>query len=95
MNTATTKITTPAQANAAFAHLFDEGEGYGPGLRADGLRMSVEDAEAELLNDSASRFRLDLSDNGIRVVQSTDGSLTGLRDDAGEGAWAIVIEVAP
>ncbi len=88
------KITTRDEANAAYVHLFDAGEGYGPGQRGDGRRAPVEDVIDGMLDEVGAKVRHDLSADGLNVVQRGDGSLVGLRDDAGEGAWAIVIEVS-
>ena len=88
-----TRITTRDGANAVYVHLLGEGEGYRAGLLADGMGMSVEDAIDGMLDGWGARLRNDLCGDGLNVVQCTDGSLVGLRDDAGEGAWAIVIEV--
>lgn len=86
-------ITTPAEANATFRHMFDAGEGYGPGLRGDSTRQSVETTIDDMLDEPAARLRSDLGGDGLTVVQNGDGVLVGLRDDAGEGAWAIVLGV--
>lgn len=87
-------MTTRDEANAVYVHLFDADQGYGPGLRYDGTRSSVEDTIDDMLDEPGARLRNNLSGNGLDVVQRADGSLVGLRDDAGEGAWAIVIEVS-
>lgn len=86
-------ITTPAEANATFRQLFDAGEGYGPGLQSNGMRQSIEATVDDMLDEPAARLRSDLGGDGLTVVQSGDGNLVGLRDDAKEGAWAIVLGV--
>lgn len=67
----------------------DAGEGFAPGPWLTDRETTVEEAIDELLDEPRARLRLDLSGDGIQVVERADGKLVGVCD--AEGAWAVLL----
>lgn len=71
----------------------DAGEGFAPGPWFTDRPTTVEEAIDDMLDATGTRLMLNLSGDGIQVVECADGRLVGVCD--ANGAWAVVLTDVP
>lgn len=83
-----TTMNTATDATQAWRKGNDAGEGFAPGPYFTD-RVTVEEAIDDMLDATGARLMLDLSGDGIQVVECAGGRLVGVCD--ANGAWAVVL----
>jgi hypothetical protein len=82
-------MRTPNDAKKAWDNGNNAGAGFAPGPWFTDRTTTVQDAIDDMLDEDGSRLRLDLSSDGIQVVEHADGRIVGVC--GADGAWAVFL----